>query len=710
MMRNNKSYFKLLSTIGGIFLTSEMGVALDLMRLEGICKMLLETLDPDELENKFLSVTGQGKVENIKNALLKLTKADLRKIIDQSPAITDSVIKKYYDEYRYGRKPGFVLFWASGFVGKTIDESQLQYDFRSILSEKSYKDDAKFKDLKLIGVTKWEEVGSTVFEIGLSYLKKYSFVAPNNSFDFIHELTDCFAWISAEKGFVALYNMSPAIKAIIKQAILQLYGVKLLGLSLNRAVLDTIFNPDDRKKLSLTHYGPDSERPQKATFSDPDLASKQDALLAGYNGYDISSSLYSEGIDEETTAILGINSNRGKLYINKNLTTTQFRQWSVRRIQTIIDYFSDVFSETGIDKIDYVQFFTGGSWGRLAPYARDLLRVIAKGILFCKQKGIESCPISLSPSSFALAFPRRVNNSFLMNCESCNKPYIPSCPTCSKSVFTLTKDKAILCQTCGEKLSLVLCECGHTNHLSSADECVSVTLKEDFLASIIEELKSISPELTFSEHEYITLYCGYMRILNSAGFKRLIPSDISTFHDLYSFTPTSDMIGEAKKILIKLKEKCNHNPTNEMCESCRYKSIKSTSDLECLQQVFCFFDDFMPKPHQGHEYGDISICVELNGQRCNLQGIMKSQTGKVTRSSAVGREILDQVAKSLLDVRTEIIAIVVPATIDAQLAETLLALAKRFNKKLLFLDADFMYRLIICYARSKNTDGAEPSV
>jgi len=74
-------------------LTGEMGVALDLMRLEGICKMLLESLEADELETKFLTVTGQQKIENIKNSLLKLTKAELRQIVELSPTITESVIK-----------------------------------------------------------------------------------------------------------------------------------------------------------------------------------------------------------------------------------------------------------------------------------------------------------------------------------------------------------------------------------------------------------------------------------------------------------------------------------------------------------------------------------------------------------------------------------------------------------------------------------------
>ena len=305
-------------------MTNEMGVALDLMRLEGICKMLLENLEADELENKFLSVTGQQKADNVKNSLLKLTKAELRQIIELSPSITESIVKKYYDEYRYGRKPGFVLFWASGFIGKTLNEDRLRSDLQSFLSTKNYKEDAKFKDLKCVAATCWNEGGSTVYEIGLSYLKKYSFITADNNFDYIHELTDCFAWINAEKGFVALYNMPPSVESLIKQAILQLYGVKMLGLSLNRSILDTIFNPDDRKKVSLTHYSSDSEKPQKATFSDPDLASKQETILADYDGYDIASSLYSEGIDDDTTATLGINSNRGKLYINKNLTTTQF--------------------------------------------------------------------------------------------------------------------------------------------------------------------------------------------------------------------------------------------------------------------------------------------------------------------------------------------------------------------------------------------------
>lgn len=683
-------------------MTDEMGVALDLMRLEGICKMLTETLESDELENKFLSVTKQQKVDNIKSSLIKLTKAELRQIIELSPLITDAVVKKYYDEYRYGRKPGFVLFWASGFIGKSLSEAGLKTGLQDFLATKTYKEDAKFKELKCIATTKWNESGSTVFEIGLSYLKKYSFIAADNSFDYIHELTDCFAWINAEKGFVALYNMPPTIEAIIKQAILHLYGVKMLGLSLNRAVLDTIFNPDDRKKVSLTHYNADSEKPQKATFSDPDLASKQEMILADYDGYDIASSLYSEGIDEDTTAILGINSNRGKLYINKNLTTTQFRQWSVRRIHTIIDYFTDIFSDEGIEKIDHIQLFNGGTWGRIRTASRDILNSIAKCVLICKQKGLTSYPLSLAPSTFLRTFSAKVNYCFLLTCDSCNETAIPSCPKCSKSTFALTQ-KGVICQSCGETVSSFRCECGHICNISSIDDYLSVTLKDDFTASIIQELQTVVPSISLSANEFLAVHSGYLHIMHADGYKRLIPKDISTFETLYAFELTRAMVDHAAAVLNKLNEKCNHHPTNEMCQACKYEQVASIDDVKCLQKLFCVFYDFTPKPHQGQEYGDISISVMFEGRKYNLQGIMKSQTNKVTRSSTVGREITDQVVKGLMDVRTDIIGVIIPAMLDDQLTETLLALAKRFNKKLVFLDADFMYRLEAKYESMLST-------
>ena len=173
------------------------------------------------------------------------------------------------------------------------------------------------------------------------------------------------------------------------------------------------------------------------------------------------------------------------------------------------------------------------------------------------------------------------------------------------------------------------------------------------------------------------------------------PSDITEFKKLYMTTISEKQVEKAKEVLRRIKEKCNKSPTNEKCEKCKYKPMGSLAEIECMQQLFCYFEEFIPKPHQGQEYGDLSITIHIGNAAHNLQGIMKSQTTKITRSSNTGREILDQTLKGMLDHRTDIIAIIAPAVFDDQLKETLNALGKRFCRKIVFLDADFMYRLVV---------------
>ncbi|WP_066686024.1 hypothetical protein [Christensenella intestinihominis] len=683
-------------------MAEKITVALDLMRLEGICKMLLDTINEDELKQKYLFVTGQGKVDNLKSALSQLSKADLYKIIKRSPEISESVIRSYYEEYRYGRKPGFVLYWANKFVGKKINESKLKDQMDEFLGTKHYNVDARFKDLKCIAITKWTEESSEIFEVGLTYLKKYSYITPQNRFDYIHELTDCFVWINVEKGFAALYNMPPTIEYIIRNAILELFDVKLVGLSLNKAVLDTIFNPDDRKKVSLTSTILDENKPQKVTFSDPDLAHKQDSFMKGFEEHEIAAALYNEQIDNDIIATLGVNSNRGKLYINQNLTTSQFRKWSIKRIVTIIDYFSDIFSEDGIEKFSHIQLFSGGEWGHLRLESREILNEIARVILICKQKHVEQYPINISPIALYNAFPKQTAYSYLIVCERCEDTTIPSCIHCQKSIFKLSPKNTLSCESCKESITTVKCvECGTIKPIRNIDEILSIALNDEFLIKIISELQAIEPKLKLADNEYVTVYNGHLRILNAGGYKRLRPKDIHHFKDLYEFTPSVSDIERAKNILRNLGEKCKKHPTTEMCEECRYKQFDSIESVECLQQLFCYFDDFIPQPHQGQEYGDISITINLDGRDQNMQGIMKSENRKITRSSKTGREILDQTLKGLQDVRTEIISIIVPATLDTQLIEALLLLAKILKKKVIILDSDFMIRLTLAYEKKK---------
>ena len=90
----------------------------------------------------------------------------------------------------------------------------------------------------------------------------------------------------------------------------------------------------------------------------------------------------------------------------------------------------------------------------------------------------------------------------------------------------------------------------------------------------------------------------------------------------------------------------------------------------------------------------------------NLTHKIKTLLTKITRSKKSGLEIINQVVKAIQDNKTEIIAVIAPTLFDDQLMQTLLDLAKRFDKKIIFWDQDFMFRRAIGYEKKKLTQKA----
>ena len=70
---------------------------------------------------------------------------------------------------------------------------------------------------------------------------------------------------------------------------------------------------------------------------------------------------------------------------------------------------------------------------------------------------------------------------------------------------------------------------------------------------------------------------------------------------------------------------------------------------------------------------------------------------KITKSSDVGREIIEQVLSAFCDTRTEIIGVIYPGMIDDQLKHLLYHEAKVHNKRLVIMDNEFMIKLFDYY-------------
>lgn len=88
-------------------LTKQSKTKLDLIRLEGLCKLILNKYDEDDVISKISNVTKSTPKDS--KAIYKLSRTQLKKIIELSN-ITNEDIDKCYEEYRYGLKSGFSIF------------------------------------------------------------------------------------------------------------------------------------------------------------------------------------------------------------------------------------------------------------------------------------------------------------------------------------------------------------------------------------------------------------------------------------------------------------------------------------------------------------------------------------------------------------------------------------------------------------------------
>lgn len=85
-----------------------------------------------------------------------------------------------------------------------------------------------------------------------------------------------------------------------------------------------------------------------------------------------------------------------------------------------------------------------------------------------------------------------------------------------------------------------------------------------------------------------------------------------------------------------------------------------------------------------------------------FQGIAKSvppgrTSPKITKSSDLGREIIQQVLSAFHDDRADIVGVIYPNLIDDQLKYFLYHYAKLSNRRLVILDRDFMLKLLDRY-------------
>lgn len=681
----------------------EQKIKLESMQIKGIRAIIWQNIEKDKIESRLLQIKKQNYTNDLQKLVNSQSRAVLIELIEISPEIYPQTIDAAYEKYRYGLKPGFTLFWAKRSNNIAFDKDSLEAQIKEFVTSQKYGEDDKYKNLEFVSIM---EFGGT-YEISLSYLQKFNYINEVGEFTYIYMLKECFVWVGIDKNFIAINNMPEVLMNALKRLFSKLYSADITNIKITSKLLEKVFPSEKAKRVTRHNANPPENQLEKITFADQNLGDKKDCIPDGYEDYDITNTQYIEDIDENTTGTLGVNCNKGKMYLSKSLTSSQFRAWSTRRIDNIISFFQNS-SDVTLETVSSFNMFSSSSWEDIKQSSIPVLNEIALAIITCKKSNIDSYPVSFDLYKAYIELSNKFYEKVYCLCDSCEETSIPSCPDCGGTHFAITKKSPakIVCNNCGKAQGgpfVFDCENGHTNTVADINDAISLIATDDFIEQLLATIKLYYPDIVFDHKEYFCLNNGSLTILRSPNYEKLKASDIQEFAPIVNrqLIHSPDMLQSSLK---QLKEKCPH-PTNDKCCQCRNKTISNINDVQCILKLFEDFEGYTPQPHQGHEFGDVSMLLTYNGRNLTFLGAAKSvnlHTPKITKASNTGREIIQQVIDAFNDNRAEIIGVIYPDMIDDQLKYLLFHEAKIHNKKFVILDKEFMLHLLDKYIADKN--------
>lgn len=675
-------------------ISKQQRIKLELIQIKGIRKLLYEKVDKDVLKSKVEYALRTGEVKDLKRGVERLSRKQLIQIIESITVINDSDIDQIYEQYRYGLKPGFTLFYIHG-NSKSIEISLLEKSVEKELMLIKWKEDDKYKQLKYKSATK---INENTYELSFTYLSKYTFLSEDEKPQYIYELKDCFVWINIEDMFIAIKNAPNKITICLKNCFGHIYNTRISNIKLTKRVINDVFGDDNMRKGTYFNPNASDSEAQKVTISDPNLSEKI-AVRRAFEGYDITNTYIKETINDDLDSTLGINCKQGKIYLTKNLNATNFRDWSIRRIRDIVDYLktSDISADFDIFRAENIM--DDDIWKDFSVVQKEMLEKIIYVIYKHKKDPKSINNIELDFIEMYTQLYKHFYREIVFDCDDCEEMSFGYCKSCGSSQLKCTKDGTIICEECGEiqKDSYEFtCEEGHDNAFGDLESCI--ILRPTY--RVLDNIRTIL-QVRFDIDFNISKETFYIQgnFINFVGENQEYTIQCSEVKELSPIMNVEVDGKERERLLDEftsdIKEKCSKS-TNKNCNNC-----DSDEKRFCIMKMFTVFD-FRPSPHQNNEFGDVNFEITYKGEKMTLVGIAKSRNSKgdvLNLSDNSTREMLQQLLTMTRDKRVGVIALICPMRFHPQLVKEIQYISKLTKVRVLFFDDDFMIRLLAYYRK-----------
>jgi hypothetical protein len=687
--------------LGGKILSKTKADKLLHVQRGAIKELLLKKSDEDELIKHYRTVT-QSDTKNIREALSRLDKTTLIKIVKKCRQINDDDIEECFEQYRYSRRPSFRLFSLHSYDTKYTS----QKFFKKVKGNKGVDllndtlrtiplNTELFRHLKILDQ---QQLNDETMEFSFSFEEVYNYIEPGSEENAsIYELKYGFFWVNFDKKYVSISSPADQLIPLLKTIIEKSFACFVRDINITENVINRVFSKENMKRTSLFHPEPPKGYPEKVSISDANMAAIAEHLKR-YDGYTVPSSLYEEEIEDNFYSTLGVNRNKGKIYLSRQLKASQLQTWGLKRIEQIINYINYILELDDTDEIFETVDIENDAELKLFASKKEerrMILAIIKGIVSCKKTAQSNYYLDgLTTENIIKNLKKHILIEFHPYCDKCENYTRVTCPKCGSSnvnYIKINKDSAqVMCNACYESVPVnkIKCLSNHDIKISSVYDGALIKPHTNLVELIKKLIDKYFPKLGFNlNSEYFYLQNNELNYSNRIATKVMFKvSELEQFKMIWEREISKSRKQKLEEILKILKEKCSKHST-EACIACQ-----AEKSILCIMKPFITFTDHELHPHHGHEFGDVSFKIQIpqiNLTDGRFVGMAKRyEDGIVFASKPLGREMIQQFVAKCQDTKPHVLGLICAARLDQGLIAMCEDLARRYNKKVVMWQSD----------------------
>jgi hypothetical protein len=659
-----------------------------------ISRLLSEDIQADDLLHAYQTVSG-GAGQVSPAALAALTQRDVIRVFERCPGMPTGEARRLYEEHRYrGMKVLYLYECDDLSTLRAPHLEQLNVGVADLeAAHQAAHQQFGFSGLEVVD---WARVG-TLHEFAYEYVASIPIVNPGTGYpEFAKDLRFGFIWIHPGEQWMAVCARDEAITDILSSALASHFQFRAKRLQIPKSVVQILEPLEYIRRASFVEPTTNTRR----QISNPRLAEDEVAMteIRRHDGRDDRpSSGYTVTLDDGTEFALGYSNQRGKIFLSRDLTVQQMRDWGPPKVAEIVGTVRDRrITNPG----DFLLAAAPGVLSSVPARRREALLEIARAVWECRRSHASEADLGVDTVTLAQTLGHLVQHRYSVHCETCQEAIELRCASCERPSTIRLTDGALICSECAGAVSPAQVECseGHHNTVGSLAGLVQL-FPTDSLGRLVAELIEEATGEQINREEELFFLRGSRLVFSLASAKIVYRlHEVPELARLLASGPVPQEHADAiAGELAQFREKYSSCMSTANCAECP----QNRHHVRCFLRLFGLFDpEHTPRPHQGHEFGDYSRLVTLDGSP-GKQLALAMKSGKPGAAEIAlrdkqkkGQDIHSQVAGYLRQAGVDIVGICAPQRLEPGFVAMLRHESGLLGKKLLLLDDKDLVRIV----------------